>query len=387
VIEDDPMFADTFAGVIRDQGLKFLLASDGQTGLRLAKEHRPSGIVLDVGLPDIDGWTVMERLRADPETAAIPVHFVSGGEGGDRGMALGAVGYLTKPASHRDLVRALEALIPGAAGQTCRILVVEDDADTADSLVRRLMSERLTVRRAATAAEALALLDQERFDCMLLDLTLPDGDGLSLLQPLQARGGREPPPVVVYTGRPLSRAEAQRLDAYAEAVVLKEGPSTERLVDEVRLFARRFREGLPTRRRQLARPHPNDVNLAGRKLLVVDDDMRTVYALSALLRAKGAEVLAADTGHAALDMLAAHPDTQAVLMDMMMPEMDGYTAIRKLRADERFRALPVIALTAKAMKGDREQCLQAGATDYLSKPIDPDRLLALLQAQLPARQV
>jgi CheY-like chemotaxis protein len=190
---------------------------------------------------------------------------------------------------------------------------------------------------------------------------------------------------VVYTGRALSKAEAKRLESYAEAVVLKEGPSAERLIDEVRLFARRFRDGIPSRRRLAALAHPNDVDLKGRKILVVDDDMRTVYALSAMLRGKGAEVVAADTGHAALEVLAAQPDVQLVLMDMMMPEMDGYEAMRRLRGEDRFRTLPVIALTAKAMKGDREQCLQAGANDYMSKPIDPDRLMAMLQEQLAAR--
>ena len=380
VIEDDPVFAETLGGVIHDQGLKYLVANDGKTGLRMAKEHRPSGIVLDVKLPDIDGFRVMEWLRGDPETAGIPVHFVSSLDAGDRGMALGAVGYLTKPASQRDLVRVIDSLVPRGERES-RILVIEDDADTADSVVHRLTGERMVARRVASAGEALELLARERFDCMVLDLSLPDMDGLKLLETLQEGGSPESPPVVVYTGRALSRAEAKRLEAYAEAVVLKEGPSTERLIDEVRLFARRFRDGVPSRRR-LPRAHPGDLDLKGRKILVVDDDMRTVYALSALLRAKGAEVVAADTGHAALDTLDGQPDVQLVLMDMMMPEMDGYEALRRLRQDERFRALPVIALTAKAMKGDREQCLQAGASEYMSKPIDPDRLLAILQQQL-----
>jgi len=384
IIEDDPVFALTFGAVIHDQGLKYLVAGDGKTGLRLAREKKPSGIVLDVKLPDIDGFTVMEWLRSDPETAGIPVHFVSGMDGGERGMAMGAVGYLTKPATQRDLLRVIDSLVPRGERES-RVLIVEDDKDTADSLVHRLVGEKMVARRVASAGEALELLAKERFDCMILDLSLPDMDGLKLLQALQEGGSPDSPPVVVYTGRALSKPEAKRLEAYAEAVVLKEGPSTERLIDEVRLFARRFRDGIPTRRRLAPRTQAGEVDLNGRKILVVDDDMRTVYALSALLRAKGAEVVAADTGHAALDMLAAHPDVQLVLMDMMMPEMDGYEALRRLRQQERLRALPVIALTAKAMKGDREQCLQAGANEYMSKPIDPDRLLAILQGQLAAR--
>jgi CheY-like chemotaxis protein len=299
-------------------------------------------------------------------------------------MAMGAAGYLTKPASQRDLVRVIESLAPQGERE-CRVLVIEDDGDTAASLVHRLAGERMAARRAASAREALELLRQERFDCMILDLSLPDMDGLELLHTLREAGAPESPPVVVYTGRALSKAEAKRLDNYAEAVVLKEGPSAERLIDEVRLFARRFREGLSPRRRLAASTPAGDVDLQGRKILVVDDDMRTVYALSAMLRAKGAEVVAADTGHAALDVLNAQPDVQLVLLDIMMPEMDGYEALRRLRQQERFRHLPVIALTAKAMKGDREQCLRAGATDYMSKPIDPDRLLAMLRGQLAAR--
>jgi CheY-like chemotaxis protein len=382
VIEDDPVFGATLGEIIHEQGLKYLLASDGKTGMRLARERKPQGIVLDVGLPDVDGWTVMEWLRDDPETGQIPVHFLSGAEGGERGLALGALGYLTKPASRDDLVRVIESLARRKGERNCHILVVEDDSDTGASLVRRLTGERLVARRVASAHDAIEALDREHFDCMVLDLSLPDMDGLDLLDKLQQRDSGEPPPVVVYTGRALSKSEAKRLEAYAEAVVMKEGPSGERLMDEVRLFARRFRDGLPPRRRPLPRAHPGELGLSGRKLLVVDDDMRTVYALSALLRAKGAEVVVADTGVAALEMLKEHPDIQLVLMDMMMPEMDGYEAVRRLRQEERFRDLPVIALTAKAMKGDREQCLRAGATEYLSKPIDPDRLLALMHAQL-----
>jgi CheY-like chemotaxis protein/signal transduction histidine kinase len=384
IIEDDPTFADTFGDVIREQNLKFLIASDGMTGLRLAREKKPSGIILDVRLPDLDGWTVMERLRADPATASIPVHFVSAAEAGERGMAMGAVGYVTKPTSKRDLLRVIQALTPSPSERPCRILVVEDDQDLADSLVQRFAGENLEVARVASARAAFEALRNARYDCMVLDLSLPDMDGLDLLESLQKWGAGEAPPVLVYTGRALSRAEAKRLEAYAEAVVLKEGPSADRLIDEVRLFVGRLKGGVPSRR-VAKHLHPKDVSLAGRRVLVVDDDMRTVYALSALLRAKGVEVLVADTGLAALSTLLQHPDVEAVLMDIMMPEMDGYEAMRRIRQQERFRDLPVIALTAKAMKGDRAQCIEAGATDYLSKPIDADRLLEMLNTRLSAR--
>jgi CheY-like chemotaxis protein len=260
--------------------------------------------------------------------------------------------------------------------------VVEDDPDAGDSLVRQLRSEKVDAVRVASASEALDALAKERFGCMILDLSLPDMDGLELLETLRQRFGTEIPPVVVYTGRALSRSEAQKLEAYAEAIVMKEGSSTERLMAEIRLFVRRLKEGMAPRHPVAPVLHPADVHLEGRKVLVVDDDMRTVYALSATLRAKGMEVLVADTGHGAISMLDERSDIEVVLMDIMMPEMDGYEATRRIRRDTRFRDLPIIALTAKAMKGDPEKCIEAGASDYLSKPIDAERLLGMLHAKL-----
>jgi CheY-like chemotaxis protein len=295
---------------------------------------------------------------------------------------MGAVGYLTKPASRIDLLRVVEALMPRRPALTSRVLVVEDDAATGESLVKQLTGEDLEVHRVMNARDALAALKKERFGCVILDLSLPDMDGLDLLRSMDEQSGHDMPSVVVYTARALTKAEANALEKYTEAVVLKEGSSSERLLEEVRLFVRRLKEGLGTRRMSAPASHPADVQLGGRRVLLVDDDMRTVYALSATLRAKGVEVLTADTGITALAALNDRPDVELVLMDIMMPEMDGYEAIRRIRQDTRFRTLPIIALTAKAMKGDREKCLEAGATDYLSKPIDPMRLIALLHDHL-----
>src|SRR6185503_18466670 len=260
VIEDDRTFAEAFAEVIRSQGLGCLVASDGQTGLKLAREHLPAGIVLDVKLPDIDGWRVMEELRFDRATARIPVHFVSGMNAAERGMALGAVGYLTKPASREDILRVIRSLKVTAPEAAQRVLVVEDDAVTGDSMTRQLEAEGFEVRRAMTAEQALAALDQERFGCMILDLSLPDMDGLVLLERIRERHGARLPSVVIYTARSLSKAETQALAAHVEAVVLKDGASNERLLDEVRLFTRRLQEGLGPRP---ATPvlHPGDLNL------------------------------------------------------------------------------------------------------------------------------
>ena len=383
IIEDDPIFAAQLAEIIHARRFKVLIAPEGREGLRLAKTHRPQGIILDVRLPDIDGWAVMERLGFEPETRRIPVHFVSSLDAPERGLAMGAVGYLAKPATREELVAVVETLAPQTIERSRRILVVEDDTSRGERLVERLEGEGLQVRYVQNAGAALQALEHDKFSCMVLDLGLPDVDGLGFLERLRARTDIETPPVVVHTGRALTKDETRRLEEYAEAVVLKEGRSTERLLEEIRMFIQNVKARLPASR-TFAPPRVPlaDVHLAKRRILLVDDDMRTVYALSALLRAKGAEVFTADTGRAALEMLGEHPDTEGVLMDVMMPEMDGYEAMRRIRQDPRFERLPVIALTAKAMKGEREKCIEAGASDYLTKPIDADQLLTMLQAWL-----
>jgi CheY-like chemotaxis protein/signal transduction histidine kinase len=384
VIEDDPVVAEQLVDLIRARGLKAVVASRGQEGLRLARDGRPRGIILDVRLPDLDGWTVMELLREDPETRAIPVHFLTAVDNPERAFALGAIGYLTKPVDRGALSEAVRRVaVPGGERPTS-ILVVEDDRERGQSLARLLQGEGLAAQHVTSAAGAMAALQAERFGCLILDLGLPDMDGLGLLDALAARPEIEMPPVVVHTGRALSREEIQRLEAYAQAVVLKEGRSTDRLLEEIRLFVQHLKpgSGAVAGTAVAGSGTASDVRLDGSKLLVADDDMRTVYALSALLRTKGAQVIMADNGRTALELLEQHPDVQAVLVDVMMPEMDGYEAMRRIRQQSRFHQLPIIALTAKAMKGERERCLEAGASDYMAKPVDGDRLLALLAASL-----
>jgi CheY-like chemotaxis protein/two-component sensor histidine kinase len=384
VVEDDTVFAEQLVEIIHARRFKVLVASSGEEALRLAKQHRPQGIILDVKLPDIDGWTVMERLGTEADTRGIPVHFASSLDAPERGLAMGAVGYLTKPASREALIAAVETLAPQTIEGSRQILVVEDDTQSGESLVRRLEGEGLQARFVQTGSAALEALAHDRFSCIVLDLGLPDMDGLGFLELLHARKNLETPPVVVYTGRALTKDETRRIEDYAEAVVLKEGRSTERLLEEIRLFIQHLKGRLPRDRDRhgVRRDRTADVQLVSKKILVVDDDMRTVYALSALLRAKGADVLVAETGCAALAVLDEHLDVAGVLMDVMMPEMDGYEAMRRIRGDPRLQALPVIALTAKAMKGERERCLEAGASDYLAKPIDADQLMAMLHRWL-----
>lgn len=383
VIEDDAVMAEHLVELIRARKLRALVATTGEEGLRLAREHRPQGIILDVRLPDIDGWNVMDRLRHEPSTADIPVHFMSAVDGAERGLALGAVGYLTKPATRAQLADMVRTLSPAPPAHSGRVLVVEDDKATSESVLRLLDAENLDPKHVTSAEAALDALEHERFDCMILDLGLSDADGLELLQTLEARSLANKPPVIVYTARALTKDEARRVQAYVDTVVLKDGNSEQRLLDEVRLFIRHLNDG-GARPSALVPSEASGVNISlkGRTILIADDDMRTVYALSALLHGKGAEVLVAETGREALDLLAKHADVHGVLMDVMMPEMDGYTAMRHLRQIPHLRSLPVIALTAKAMVGERERCMEAGANDYLAKPVDGERLLSTLDSWL-----
>jgi CheY-like chemotaxis protein len=380
LIEDDKVLLEQLVDIVHACGFQVLVAATGDEGLRSARAQRPKGIILDVKLPGIDGWMVMERLRADPLTRDIPVHFISGVDAAERGLALGAVGYLTKPATHGELTAAVRALAP-VSSENRRVLVVEDSASDGQAIVALLEREGLLVAHVASAGQALELLLREQFSCIILDLGLPDMDGLSMLETLKGRSPQKPPPVVVHTGRALTRKETRLLEAYANSVVMKDGSSGERLIEEVRLFVRHIEDRLPRDEKsdisELLRG--GEVVLSRVKILVAEDDIRTVYALSALLAGKGAEVLVAETGREALDLLSRNPDVGAVLMDVMMPEMDGYDAMRQLRRDKRFASLPVIALTAKAMKGERERCLEAGASDYLTKPVDSERLLSTLR--------
>jgi CheY-like chemotaxis protein/HAMP domain-containing protein len=386
VIEDDPVLAEQLVDIIRARKLKVVVAASGREGIELARQRPPLGVILDVNLPDIDGWEVMERLRRSPSTRPIPVHFVSGVDAPERGLAMGAVGYLTKPASRAELAAAVRTLSPGSVAGSGRILVVEDSVTEGETILEVLRHEGLEACHAQSAGAALDALKSESYGCMVLDLGLPDMDGLRLLETIAEKPDIAMPKVIVHTGRALTRRETRQLELYAEAVILKDGSSEERLLDELRLFVRHLTETLPADQQPKATDGVSaDASLEGTTILLAEDDMRTVYALSALLRGKGADVIVADNGKEALEMLDQHPAVVGVLMDIMMPEMDGYEAMRRLRQDARFTSLPVIALTAKAMKGERERCLEAGASDYLTKPVDSRRLLATLQSWLQKR--
>jgi CheY-like chemotaxis protein len=381
IVEDDPTFAERLVETAHSLGLRAIVAMNGRQALRLARTRPPAGIVLDVKLPDTDGFALRAELRSDPRTAAVPVHFVSGLETPRGPLALSAVGYLEKPASREAIVNAIQSLLRPEAAPS-RVLVVEDDDAEAQSVVQLLARSQLEAVQARTADEAVRALERDRFGCVILDLGLPDADGLRLLEGLKARDDIALPPVVVHTARALSREERRLLCDYAEAVVLKEGCSLARLVDEVSTFVRQIegqRAAAPATAVASARKGHDDVMLDGQTVLIADDDMRTVYALSALLRDRGADVVVAETGREALRALDEHANVGAVLMDIMMPDMDGCEAMRRVRAQQRFADLPLIALTARAMKGERERCEEAGASEYMTKPVDPSGLLSALQ--------
>jgi CheY-like chemotaxis protein len=387
IVEDDTTFAERLLETVRSLGLKAMVAHNGREALRLARSRPPAGILLDVRLPDIDGFAVRQELRAEPRTSSIPVHFVSAMEAPRNPLGSDSVGYLEKPASRDAIVKVIQTLIRPAPTGSSRVLVIEDDEDQSQIIIELLEKAHLQAIAARTADDAVRALRSERFGCVILDLGLPDTDGLRLLEKLKTQSDIWLPPVVVHTGRALSRDETRRLREYAEAVVLKEGRSAARLVDEVQSFVGQVRGNLqhpsPIELQALAN---SDVVLEGTKVLIADDDMRTVYALSALLRGKGADVLVAETGREALRVLDEQSNVGVVLMDIMMPDMDGYEAMRRLRAEPRFRELPVIALTARAMKGERERCEEAGASDYMTKPVDPRSLLSALRHWLSHEQ-
>ncbi|SEV82870.1 response regulator [Luteibacter sp. 329MFSha] len=388
IVEDDPAFARILADMIHRKGHRVLAAADGESGLALARRYRPTGILLDVMLPGMDGWTVIERLKGDAATRHIPVHFISATDDATRGLELGAVGFLTKPVSRESITTAFERLLHFAEGRTRHLLVVDDDPSARAAVRSLLKDDAVVIEEAGSGEEALAKTTQTTYDCIVLDLGLPGMSGFEFLERLSQ--GQHTPPVVVYSGRDLSREESMRIRQYTDSIVVKGARSPDRLLDEVSLFLHSIRHG-GSAKPDTSAPvrggggEPDEGDLRGRRVLLVDDDMRNLFALSKVLRAKGIEVVMAQDGRKALDTLDKDTDIELVLMDIMMPVMDGYETMREIRAKPAVARVPIIALTAKAMRGDREKCLEAGANDYLSKPIDVDRLLSMIRVWLPAK--
>ena len=383
IVEDDISFAGILLDLAREKGFKGLVATNGALALALAQKYKPSAITLDIRLPDRDGWTVLDRLKHDPATSHIPVHVITVEEERQRALKQGAFNHVQKPVTHEDLHKAFDDIRDFYERRIRKLLVVEDDDVQRMSVVELIGNGDVHTTAVATGEEALSLLKDERFDCMVLDLRLPDMSGFDLIEKLQTDLGRYDLPIIVYTGKELTRKEELHLKKVADAIIVKEASSPERLLAETALFLHRVEANLPEpKRRMLEKFHRTDPVLAGRKVLVVDDDVRNIFALTSALEAHGMEVVHAENGQEGIDLLKATPDIEAVLMDIMMPEMDGYEAITAIRQMEEFKQLPIIALTAKAMKADRDHCLEVGASDYISKPLDTDQLLSLLRVWL-----
>jgi len=383
VVEDDPHYARILLGLARAKGFKGIVATRGRQALALAHEYHPAAITLDVFLPDMLGWTVLNNLKLDPRTRHIPVQMLSVEEERQHGLSHGALAYLVKPATTGELEHAFDKLRDFVAPHTKRLLVIEDDDRERASIVELLGHDDIELVVVGTGARALEELRKTRFDCCVVDLRLPDMSGFDLLKELQDEPELRAIPVVVFTGKELSAAEEARLRTVAKSIVLKDVQSPERLLDETALFLHRVIGALPEeKRRMIERLHGSTEALRGRRVLVVDDDARNIFALTSVLEAHDMEVVSATNGRQAIDLIKATPDLSVVLMDIMMPEMDGYETMREIRKDPTLSSLPILALTAKAMKGDREKCLDAGASDYIAKPVNTDQLLSLLRVWL-----
>ena len=383
IIEDDPHYARVLLGLARDKGFKGLVATRGNIGLDLAREYKPAAITLDIFLPDMLGWTVLNNLKRDPATRHIPVQIISLEEEQQHGLSHGAFSYMVKPVTTEGIEQCLERIHSFITPRVKRLLVIEDNQAESQSIVELLAHDDIEIVAVATGAAALEELDKSPFDCCVLDLRLPDMSGFELLERLKTEPRLQNLPVVVFTGKDLGSEEERSLKTMAKSIVLKDVQSPERLFDETALFLHRIVENLPpAKQKMLERLHSSNEVLHGRKVLVVDDDARNIFALSTVLENHDMEVMSATNGRQAIDLLSSTPDVSVVLMDIMMPEMDGYETMREIRKRAEFHSTPILALTAKAMKGDREKCLEAGASDYVAKPVNTEQLLSMLRMWL-----
>ena len=383
IIEDDPTFASTLLAMARERGFKGVIALRGDEGLSLARRILPRAVLLDLQLPVMDGLRVLEHLKQHPQTRHIPVHVLSGLDRMHEGLSLGAVAYVQKPVSKDALDRTFGEIEGFLQRKASRLLIVEDDDRERSSMVDLIGNEGVETKAVASIDEAKEALASARFDCMVLDLSLKSGSGFDLLELMARDPELKALPVIVYTGRDLTREEETRLKKYARSIILKDARSPERLLAETTLFLHRVESELSQpKRRMLHDAASADRIFEGKKVLIVDDDVRNIYALATVLEDAGMEVVFAENGREGIEMLEKTPGVGIVLMDVMMPEMDGYETMRRIRTMPQHRFLPILALTAKAMKGDREKCLAAGASDYVTKPVDPDQLLSLMRVWL-----
>ena len=384
IVEDDPEVARTELEVAQERGFKGIVALRGDSGLALAHEYKPDAIILDMKLPVMDGWTVLDHLKHHPETRHIPVHIVSAGDGRQNALKAGAVAFVEKPISKEVLEETFGEIRSFIDRELKRVLVIEDDEAQRNAVIELIGGgDDVEVSAAGSGEEALEALELQRYDCMVLDLKLPEMGGFALLEKLKEDPRYSSIPVIVYTGKELTRREETKLKKFAESIVVKDASSPERLLDETSLFLHRVEGKLPEeKRRMLEQLHSAEEVFNHKKILIVDDDVRNVFALTSVLESHGMEVMYAENGEDGIGLLQRHPEIDLVLMDIMMPGMDGYETMRAIRSEEGFKQLPIISLTAKAMKGDREKSIASGASDYITKPVDTDQLLSLMRVWL-----
>jgi CheY-like chemotaxis protein/signal transduction histidine kinase len=383
IVEDDPHYARVLIDLARDKGFKVLVASRGAEALDLAKQFQPAAVSLDVFLPDMLGWTVLSQLKHNPLTRHIPVQVITLDEDRQHALARGAFSFVNKPTTTEGVSAALSQIKEYAKPRRKRLLIVEDNAAEQLSIRELLDHDDIEIVTSDTGAGALSTLRDSPCDCVVLDLRLPDMSGFEVLDQIRNDGALSNVPVVVFTGRELSAEEDAELHTMARSIVVKGVESPERLLDETSLFLHRVITELPIeKQRMLEKLNSSDEDLIGRTALLVDDDARNIFALSSVLERRGMKVLTATTGSEAVALVESNPEIAIVLMDIMMPQMDGYQTIGVIRQNPSFSRVPIIALTAKAMKGDREKCLEAGASDYLAKPVNTEQLLLAIRMWL-----
>jgi CheY-like chemotaxis protein len=383
IIEDDLKFASILLKQANNKGFKCLSASTGEDGLLLATKYKPQAIILDMALPGINGHNVLFELKANPSVRHIPVHIISANERSLEPIKEGAVEYLMKPIDKKDLEETFTRIENFISRKIKNLLIIEDSENSRKAMRILIGNGDVKCFEAGTGKEALIMYEQNHIDCIILDIGLPDMSGFDLIHKLENIKSHNIPPIIVYTGKELTKEENNELQKYAESIIIKGVKSEERLLDETALFLHRTIGNLPKSKQLIINNlHDKEAVFHSKKILLVDDDMRNVFALSKILTERGMEIIKAENGKNALEMLDTCADIDMVLMDIMMPVMDGYEAMKQIRAKGKFRKLPIIALTAKAMKDDKQKCIDAGANDYITKPIDVERLLSLMRVWL-----